>query len=174
VGDVLQLQYAIDVSALDRYADRFVHLDADTDTMAFVEGERTRRHRRMRWAARAVVRCATGAFSANALLNTYPLFMLSEGQWAQLLTPYANGRLLDVGAAAGHVTSRLAPLFDDVTATDVSKPMVRRLRARGLRAEVLDLAAGNRPTGRTTRSPCSTCSTAAPVPGRCCEPPSTR
>lgn len=142
VGVVPALHYAIDADGLARYADRFVHLDVDAETLAFVDGERARRHGRTRWAARAVVRCATSAFSANALLDTYPLFMLSEAQWARLLDGHAGGRLLDVGAAAGHVTSRLAPLFDDVTATDVSRPMVRRLRARGLRAEVLDLAAG--------------------------------
>ena len=143
-----RLQYAIDGHRLGwRYADRFVTLSPDTETMAFVTDERTRRHGRMRWAARAIVRSSVGAFSANALLDTYPLFMLSQPQWAQLLAPFAGGRLLDVGAAAGHVTSRLAPLFDDVTATDVSRSMVRRLRARGLRASVLDLAVDAAPDG---------------------------
>jgi 2-polyprenyl-3-methyl-5-hydroxy-6-metoxy-1,4-benzoquinol methylase len=145
---VTRLQYAIEQHRLGwRYADRFVALDADTETMAFVSDERIRRHGRMRWAARAIVRSSVGAFSTNALLDTYPLFMLSQSQWAQLLAPYAGGRLLDVGAAAGHVTSRLAPLFGDVTATDVSRPMVRRLRARGLRASILDLAANSAPDG---------------------------
>jgi SAM-dependent methyltransferase len=137
-----QLTYAIDAPRLGPYADRFVRLDADRDTVAFVEGERKRPHGRIRWATRALVRVAISGFSANALLDTYPLFMLSEMQWRHLLAPHAHGRLLDVGAAAGHVTSTLAPLFDDVTATDVSRPMVRRLRARGLRASVMDLADG--------------------------------
>jgi SAM-dependent methyltransferase len=136
------LTYAIDAPRLGRYADRFVPLEADSDTMAFVDGERMRRHRRTRWAARAIVRFAVSGFSANALLDTYPLFMLSEAQWRRLLAPHAAGRLLDVGAAAGHVTSRLAPLFDEVVATDVSRSMVRRLRARGLRADVFDLTDG--------------------------------
>jgi SAM-dependent methyltransferase len=137
-----QLIYAIDAPRLGTYADRFVRFDADRDTMAFVDGERRRRHGRLRWAARALVRVAVGGFSANALLDTYPLFMLSEMQWRRLLAPHAHGRLLDVGAAAGHVTAALVPLFDEVTATDVSRPMVRRLRARGLRTLVMDLAAG--------------------------------
>ncbi|MCU1393444.1 MAG: hypothetical protein JWM34_1872 [Ilumatobacteraceae bacterium] len=143
-----RLRYAIDEERLDpRYAHRLVTLDADADTMAFVADERVRRHGHVRWAVRAMARSVVGAFSANALLDTYPLFMLSQPQWHQLLGPYAGGRLLDVGAAAGHVTSRLATLYDDVTATDVSRPMVRRLRALGLRAAVLDLAAHAAPDG---------------------------
>jgi len=44
------------------------------------------------------------------------------------------GVLLDVGAGDGGVTSRLAPLFEHVVATEVSAPMVRRLRGRGFAA----------------------------------------
>ena len=142
------LRYAIDEDRLgSRLSPLVVTLDADQDTMTFVAEERLRRHGRLRWAARATVRPVVGAFSANALLDIYPLFMLSQAQWAALLAPYAGGHLLDVGAAAVHVTARLAPLYDDVTATDVSRPMVRRLRARGIRAAVLDLATRPAPDG---------------------------
>jgi 2-polyprenyl-3-methyl-5-hydroxy-6-metoxy-1,4-benzoquinol methylase len=145
---VNRLCYDVDDQRLgSRYAARFVTLDADTDTLAFVTDERVRRHGIIRWTARTMARSMVGAFSANAMFDTYPLFMLSEVQWAQLLRPYVRGRLLDVGAAAGHVTTKLAPLFDDVTATDVSRPMVRRLRALGLSASVLDLATAPAPGG---------------------------
>ncbi|MCU1364493.1 MAG: hypothetical protein JWN39_132 [Ilumatobacteraceae bacterium] len=148
VAPVTKLCYAVDEDRLGALlAPLFVTLEADEDTMAFVADERVRRHGRIRWAVRALVRPVLGAFSANALLDIYPLFMLSQAQWATLLAPYAGGRLLDVGAAAGHVTSRLAPLYDDVTATDVSRPMVRRLRARGMRAAVLDLSTHAAPEG---------------------------
>ncbi|MCU1398550.1 MAG: hypothetical protein JWN62_1659 [Acidimicrobiales bacterium] len=141
VAPVTKLHYAIDEDRIgSRLAPLFVMLDADQDTMTFVAEERVRRHGRLRWAARAMVRPVLGAFSANALLDIYPLFMLSQAQWSTLLAPYGGGRLLDVGAAAGHVTSRLAPLYEDVTTTDVSRAMVRRLRARGMRATVHDLA----------------------------------
>ncbi len=148
VASVNRLCYDVDDHRLgSRYAARFVTLDADTDTLAFVTDERIRRHGVVRWTARALARSMVGAFSANAMFDTYPLFMLSTSQWAQLLRPYAGGRLLDVGAAAGHVTIKLAPLFDDVTATDVSRPMVRRLRALGLRATAMDLATTPAPDG---------------------------
>jgi SAM-dependent methyltransferase len=42
-----------------------------------------------------------------------------------------TGRLLDIGAGDGAVTTRLAPLFESVVTTEVSAPMVRRLRSRG-------------------------------------------
>merc|ERR1719399_2128526 len=38
--------------------------------------------------------------------------------------------MLDVGAGSGSVTAQLAGLFDQVVATEVSTPMVARLRAR--------------------------------------------
>jgi len=40
-------------------------------------------------------------------------------------------RLLDVGAGDGGVTAHLAPYFDDVWATEVSRPMAGRLREKG-------------------------------------------
>jgi SAM-dependent methyltransferase len=75
----------------------------------------------------------------NGLLGTYPLFLMSTRQWRELLGERRGGRLLDVGAAAGDVTSALAPLFDHVVAIDTSATMVRRLRARGLDAHHVDL-----------------------------------
>ena len=42
-------------------------------------------------------------------------------------------KLLDVGAGDGHVTSHLEPLFEEITATEASTHMGKRLRARGYR-----------------------------------------
>jgi 2-polyprenyl-3-methyl-5-hydroxy-6-metoxy-1,4-benzoquinol methylase len=142
------LTYAIDPDALGRrYRPLVMTLDADAGTTAFVEHERARRHGRWRWAGRALSRSALGAFSANAMFDTYPLFLLSDEQWEHLLGGHRGGHLLDVGAAAGHVTTRLGAAFDDITAIDVSRPMVRRLRARGLRAHAMDLSTTQPPGG---------------------------
>jgi len=145
---VAALTYAFDPAQFDDgLADRFVVLAADAETKAFVDTERVRRHGRMRWLARGVARAGLGAFSANALFDTYPLFLLSSPQWADLLDGHTGGRLLDIGAAAGHVTSRLAPLFTDLVATDVSRPMVRRLRQRGLPGLHIDVSSEPVPGG---------------------------
>ncbi len=122
----------------DRLADRFVTLEPDDDTQAFAEAEQHAPQPRLRWLTRAAMRPFASDFSINALLNTYPLFLLSTPQWRQLLGN-DGGSLLDIGAATGDVTARLAPLFDDVLAVEVSGPMVRRLRERGLDARRLDL-----------------------------------
>ena len=119
--------------------------DADTD--AFVAAQRVAHHGRARWALRTALRPFVGDFALNGLLGTYPLFLLSTPQWADLLGPAARGRMLDVGAACGDVTARLAPLVDEVIATDVNRPMVRRLRRRGIDAHRVDVTVQDPPHG---------------------------
>jgi len=41
------------------------------------------------------------------------------------------GRLLDIGAGDGRVTTQFAPCFDEVVTTEVASQMVKRLRAKG-------------------------------------------
>ena len=116
-----------------------VDFKPDDDTRAFIAAQRGARHSRRRFAARAMLRPFLGDFALNGLFNTYPLHLMSTSQWATLLGPAVAGRLLDVGAACGDVTRHLAPLFDHVTAVEVNRPMVRRLRAQGLDAHLLDI-----------------------------------
>lgn len=97
------------------------------------------------WLVRRLLRPFCSDFALNGLLGTYPLYLLGESHWRALLGETAGGRLLDVGAAAGDVTRELAPLFDEVVATDVSRPMVERLRRRGFVAHRTDLAARDLP-----------------------------
>lgn len=92
------------------------------------------------WLARRLLRPFLSDFALNGLLGTHPLFLLGTDGWRSLLGDRAGGRLLDVGAAAGEVTATIAPLFDSVVTTDVSRPMVRRLRRRGWDAHCADIA----------------------------------
>ncbi len=59
--------------------------------------------------------------------------------WRRLLGARAHGRVLDVGAGSGGVTATLASFASELVATETSGPAVRRLRARGYRAHLLDL-----------------------------------
>jgi SAM-dependent methyltransferase len=120
-------------------AARYVALHADVDTAAFLERELGRRHGRLRWAAHRFLLGFKPDFDVNGLLDTYALHLLSAGQWDALLGPRNGGRLLDVGAGAGEVTRALGARFDEIVAVETSKPMVKRLRAAGLRAEHADL-----------------------------------
>jgi SAM-dependent methyltransferase len=116
-----------------------VDLPPDADTRAFIDEQHAATHSRVRWAARTALRSFAGDFALNGLFGTYPLHLLSTAQWHSLLGDDGRGRLLDVGAACGDVTARLAPLFESVVVTEVNRPMARRLRRRGWRTHRLDL-----------------------------------
>jgi SAM-dependent methyltransferase len=78
-------------------------------------------------------------FDANALTGMYRMHLLPPSAWRSLLGARGGGRLLDVGAGSGDVTSALAPCFDEVEATEVSRGMARRLNKRGVRCHTLDV-----------------------------------
>ncbi len=132
---------AEDLPSVLRGLDPAVPSDADIDMFV--------RHARCpglpTWIARRALRPFCSDFALNGLFGTYPLYLLESSHWRALLGNAAGGRLLDIGAAAGDVTSELAPLFDQVVATDVSRPMVQRLRQRGFIAHRTDLTTADLP-----------------------------
>ena len=68
-------------------------------------------------------------------------YLLSPAQWAGLLEGRPRGNAaaaLDVGAGDGSLTTAFAPLFGSVLATEMSAPLVCRLRDEGLTAVVTD------------------------------------
>jgi SAM-dependent methyltransferase len=84
-------------------------------------------------------------YDANGILGTHDMHLLGTGAWQTLLeragwSPAHGARLLDLGAGDGQVTAPLAALFEDVVTTELSAPMLRRLRARGYRCHGVDLA----------------------------------
>jgi SAM-dependent methyltransferase len=84
----------------------------------------------------ALAACAVTDYDAGAILNSPRLFLLSTEQWRTLL-PNAAGRLLDVGAGNGDLTSQLAPLFSSVTVTEVSSWLTWRLGRNGYTASFI-------------------------------------
>lgn len=76
----------------------------------------------------------------NGLLGVGQMSILSTDQLRVLFDKELRqgggslGRLLDVGAGCGRVTSLFAPLFTSVTATEVSPVMVKQLADRGFTA----------------------------------------
>lgn len=134
----VELHYACELERLGPLAERFIpsHLDAEGE--AFLAAALRRQHTRAAaWFHRALT-LVLSDFDANGLLGMYPVFLLSTPQAQQLLSAarpdgVAQARLLDIGAGSGDVTTRLAPLVDDVECTEASRFMARRLRRRGLR-----------------------------------------
>jgi SAM-dependent methyltransferase len=135
------LTYGADAAHLGpALAERFVALDADDATRAFVDSCFEAPTGAGRAALRAVAASMMSIYDANALARTHPMFVLSRAQWARLLPPDApRGTLLDIGAGDGGVTAELAPLFGAVTTTETSAPMARRLRERGYACREIDL-----------------------------------
>jgi SAM-dependent methyltransferase len=87
-------------------------------------------------------------FDVNGWLGSHEMHLLStEGAEALLGRP-RGGRLLDVGAGSGGVTAHLRPLFERVEVTEVSRPMLSRLKAAGYVVHDVDVATVGVPEGR--------------------------
>jgi 2-polyprenyl-3-methyl-5-hydroxy-6-metoxy-1,4-benzoquinol methylase len=106
----------------------------------------------------SVMRCITRPVLSWFLNTTDINGLFHEGEMHVVSTPQirrmlAHNRLLeakqfthllDIGAGDGNVTVQLAPLAEEVTATEISAFMIRRLQRRGFRAvctDTLDCAA---------------------------------
>jgi SAM-dependent methyltransferase len=114
----------------------FVQLQRDDAATGFLLqcAGRTSSARYAQSVAASALRTTLSLTDANGIIGRGGMHCLSEGQALQLLRPgepqCERGTLLDVGAGDGSVTAHLAPLFQRVFATEVSAPMLRRLRSR--------------------------------------------
>jgi SAM-dependent methyltransferase len=122
----------------------------DPEAEAFREKCLARPHGVMTMMVRRTLARFISDYDANGILGTHDMHLLGAGAWRTMLeragwVPPEGARLLDVGAGDGQVTAPLARLFAEVVTTEVSPPMVRRLRARGYRCHAVDLAHTNLP-----------------------------
>ncbi len=144
----LHLRYGCDRQRLaPALADAFVELDADASTRAWIDRAIDNPQSPAITAARNAAMKSVSLYDANALVGAYSMRVLSAGQWRALLGPAPRGRLLDIGAGDGGVTSELAELFDEVVTTELSGPMAQRLRAEGWACHEIDLAVEDLPGG---------------------------
>jgi len=138
---LLDLYYEVDVAALSPLLrDRFLKLERDAATDAFLASASRGRHSWWRTQLHRLLRQFMSDFDVNGLLDMYPLFVASTEQWRLLLGPQRIARLLDVGSGSGNVTRTLLPLADQVVTTELSRQMAERLRRSGLECHELDLA----------------------------------
>jgi SAM-dependent methyltransferase len=134
-----RLKTSADLQLLGSFAPHFRELRVDDEWQASVAALLEGRHGRLRTFAQRVARVYLSDFDANALTGMYRMHLLPPSAWRSLLGARGGGRLLDVGAGSGDVTSALAPCFDEVEATEVSRGMARRLNKRGVRCHALDV-----------------------------------
>lgn len=97
-------------------------------------------HGPLREGLRRALRRVVSDFDADGLLGTHRMALLGERSWEALVGRHRGGRLLDVGAGSGDVTAHARALFREIVTTEVSGPMVRRLRRRGFVAHRVDLS----------------------------------
>ena len=128
-------------------ARRFVRLAPDAATCAWIDGALHHPHSRTRTRMRKALVGVVSEYDANGLLGMHDMWVLGRAQWGALLgrEEGAPGRLLDLGAGDGAVTAELAAVFDDVTTTELSRPMARRLRRRGWKCHKVDIAQATLP-----------------------------
>jgi SAM-dependent methyltransferase len=131
------LQTGADPKKLGSFADRFHELEVDDAWREQVDA--LGRHGRFRTYAQRLARLYLSDFDANALTGMYRMLLLPEHAFRLLLAERAGGRLLDVGAGSGDVTSALLPCFDEVETTEVSRGMAQKLTKRGLHCHAVDV-----------------------------------
>jgi SAM-dependent methyltransferase len=146
LSDPTQLARHCDRSRLpSELASAFVQLPPDEATEKFFERLRASRPGRLKTVLHRALCRWMSDFDADGVLGMYAMHLASTDQWARLLGSGVGGRLLDVGAGSGDVTTTLAPLFTEVVTTELSKGMARRLRSLGFRVEELDVAGRGAP-----------------------------
>jgi len=121
-------------------AERFVRLDADESTRAWIDHAIANPCSGVALTAQKIAKSVMSDYDANALAGTYDMRVVGTAQLRHLLPRARYPRVLDVGAGDGMVTKELAPLADEVVCTELSAQMAKRLRKRGYRCEQVDLA----------------------------------
>jgi SAM-dependent methyltransferase len=147
---IARLTTSADLKKLGSFGANFITLPIDAEWLNEVAALAQRRHGVLRTYAQRLARFYLSDFDANALTGMYRMQLLPTGAWQRLLPGPARtaGRLLDVGAGSGDVTAQLAPCFEEVEVTEVSRGMAKRLRQRGFRCHESDLTEG--PLGAST------------------------
>jgi len=120
-------------------AARFIPLARDDETNAWLAHWQERPHGWLSTRLVQVLERFASTYDVHGLLGAYPMHLLSSRAWSELLGGTRARTLLDVGAGAGYVTEGARAWFDEIVCTETSRPLLRRLEARGLTARAIDL-----------------------------------
>lgn len=119
----------------------FVELGPDEALLEYLEGILVSPASAAKTRMQRFLRYFLSDFDANALLRMYPMHLIGTAQAERLLGKRPGGKLLDLGAGSGDVTSALMPLFDQIDAVETSRVAARRLRQRGFNCWNYDVTA---------------------------------
>lgn len=137
----LELPYDCDARELpSELAQRFVKLSLGLEGQSYLADALATRPGKGKTLLHRALKTWVSDFDADGLLDMYPMHLLGTSEWRTLLGERPGQRHLDVGAGAGHVTSKISPLFDETVTTETSRVMARKLRRRGFRCFESDVA----------------------------------
>eukprot|EP00455_Lapot_gusevi_P020068 TRINITY_DN2133_c0_g1_i2.p1 TRINITY_DN2133_c0_g1~~TRINITY_DN2133_c0_g1_i2.p1 ORF type:complete len:280 (+),score=34.09 TRINITY_DN2133_c0_g1_i2:70-909(+) len=132
-----KISYGCDLDELpDDLKDLWVPLKYDEAADRFIRESMDRTPSILTCVLRPALACCISQTDINGIFSEGEMHVLSCAQLKQLLPPFPEGRenfgrLLDIGAGDGNVTQEISPLFEKIVTTEVSRPMVHRLRGRG-------------------------------------------
>lgn len=137
---MIELRYECDRARLGaNLADKFAPLARDAETDAFLARWQERPHGFWQTTLHELLARFMSSYDAHGLLASYPMHLLSEQAWGELLGGERRATLLDVGAGAGYVTEQARAWFDRIVCTETSAKLAARLRARGFSVHERDL-----------------------------------
>ncbi|CAH0761079.1 unnamed protein product [Diatraea saccharalis] len=141
IPEVKKNWYRVDKSRLDPdLKSKFVQLNADEETKEFLSSsiEKSTWVWTQLWylLAKAVLKHFWSVTDINGWLGRGSMFVLSEEQARTLLRPARStnegtGAIVDIGAGDGEVSRRLAGLYADRYATEISASMRKALGSKG-------------------------------------------
>lgn len=120
-------------------AARFRPLARDEETERFLARYGGRPHGFFATKLMELAYSFASSYDVHGQLGAYPMHLLSEQAFGDLLEGARARALLDVGAGAGYVTEHARAHADEIVCTETSRPLVRRLAARGFEAHAIDL-----------------------------------
>jgi SAM-dependent methyltransferase len=136
----LDLRYDAELAALGRYAPAFRALGPDAELEAWLARYAGAPHGRLTTLLASCLDGLLTSYDVHGLLGTYPMHLLSQAAWRDLLGPHERGTLLDVGAGAGYVTEGARACFDRIVCTETARYLRKRLARRGFEVLASDLS----------------------------------
>ncbi len=123
--------YDCDRAQLGRLAPWFEALAPDSEISHWLDAQGAAPHGLIATRMTQFLSRFASVYDVHGWLGTYPMHLLSAAQWRALLGSTTHERLLDIGAGAGYVTEGARGIFREITCTETSRAMQRRLHKRG-------------------------------------------
>ena len=133
--------FATDHHAAETVKSQYFALSEDEETKAFIEASIAQSDSWMIQSWYNLAKTVLSWFSythtdMNGILQRGSMFVLSTRQFQMLLeqsqVELKDSTMIDLGAGDGQVTQKLAPFFQQIFATETSKPMQKLLKSQNI------------------------------------------